>query len=115
MKRVWFVLLTLALVGWVASVVGVHVGLGFLGSSKVLRYLILVTPASLLLFTLAVRELGARLSAVPPSPAPARTRRAFTGLLAALAAAGLLLEVLQGIKTPLFDRADLNIPLLGPP
>jgi 4-amino-4-deoxy-L-arabinose transferase-like glycosyltransferase len=107
--------LTLALVGWVASVVGVHVVLGFLGYSKVLRYLILVTPASLLLFTLAVRELGARLSAERLSPAPARTRRAFTGLLAALAAAGVLLEVLQGIKTPLFDRADLIIPLLGPP
>lgn len=107
--------LTLALVGWVASVVGVHVALGFVGYSKLLRYLILVTPASLLLLILAVRELGARFAAEARSPAPDRRTRAVTRLLATLAAAGLLLEVLQGIKTPMVDRADLIIPLLGPP
>ena len=107
--------LALALAGWIATVVSVHVVLGFLGYSKVLRYVILVTPAALLLFTLAVRELGTRLSSEPAGPRPASRRWAFTGLLAVLAAAGLLLEVLQGIKTPLFDRADLIIPLLGSP
>jgi 4-amino-4-deoxy-L-arabinose transferase-like glycosyltransferase len=106
--------LALALVGWIATVVGFYVYLGFLGYSKVLRYLILVTPASLLLFTLAVREVAARFSAELSGPRPAGVKWASMGMLVALAA-GLLLEILHGIRTALFDRAALIFPLWGSP
>jgi hypothetical protein len=41
---------------WILSVLLVHLALGYSGYSKVLRYIILVTPAYIILFSLVVNE-----------------------------------------------------------
>jgi 4-amino-4-deoxy-L-arabinose transferase-like glycosyltransferase len=96
---------SLALTGWIAVIVAVHVALGYLGFSKVLRYVILVSPATILLFVMqtgaAWREARSR------SGVPGRFRWALLGI----AAAGLVLEVGQGMNTMVVDR-DLIVPWL---
>lgn len=102
-----------ALVFWIFLIVGIHVGLGAIGYSKVLRYVILVTPATVLLFGLVmggavqtIRE-GRWLSG----------GKGVTVALLLLATAGFGLEVMQGIRTSMVDnrRAELihPLPLLG--
>jgi 4-amino-4-deoxy-L-arabinose transferase-like glycosyltransferase len=82
----------LALTLWIAVILLTHVGLGYLGYSKLLRYVILVTPATILLFTLVVvEELRHR-----------RVGRAtgvlLGGILLVLAAFGFLLEISLGLQ-----------------
>jgi 4-amino-4-deoxy-L-arabinose transferase-like glycosyltransferase len=83
----------LALVGWIALIVLVHVGLGYLGYSKLLRYVIVVTPAAILLFALAVAEAARRLRA-------SRGRRRWwpAGAFLAVATVAFLIEVFLGIQ-----------------
>jgi len=100
----------LALLGWIAVVLAVVVGLGAIGYSKLLRYAILVTPATVLLFGIAAGELARRLA--DPGLAP-RERGRVRGLLG-LAVAGLVLEVAQGVFTPLDPGVDLIRPVLWP-
>jgi hypothetical protein len=78
----------LALVGWIALGVLPHVALGYLGYSKLLRYVVLVTPAAILLFALTSAE------------ALGRARKGGPGrrILLTLAAVGLLLEVSLGVQ-----------------
>jgi 4-amino-4-deoxy-L-arabinose transferase-like glycosyltransferase len=86
---------SLALIVWIAFIVLVHVALGYLGFSKVLRYVILVSPAVIVLF---VAQAGA-----------AWRERERRWVLLALAAAGLMLEIVQGVRTMAFGR-DLILP-----
>jgi 4-amino-4-deoxy-L-arabinose transferase-like glycosyltransferase len=102
--------LGLALVGWIALVTLTHVVLGYAGYSKVLRYVILTTPASVLLFALVVDAARERLRAGPPFPGGQRLAQA----LLVLAAIGFVLEIAQGVKTPIFDNSDLILPFWGP-
>jgi 4-amino-4-deoxy-L-arabinose transferase-like glycosyltransferase len=103
--------LGLALLVWMSSIVGVHVWLGQLGYSKLLRYVILVTPAAILLFAGMFGELVDRLS----EHRDVWDRRAVTVTLVALAALGAGLEVLQGLVTTFYDnpRIDVIMPLSG--
>lgn len=96
------------LVLWLVAVVGAHMVLGAMGFSKILRYIVLVTPAAALLFALG---LAGTIDWI-------RARRKLgigAILLIAIAAAGLGLEVAQGIKTSLVDNAQLDMirPLTG--
>ena len=99
----------LALLAWIATVVGVHVALGAVGYPKLLRYVILATPATVLLFVLVT---GGLIEAV-------RERRPIPGgpsvaaALAVLATLGFGLEIAQGVVTPLRDDRDLIRPLSG--
>ena len=100
--------LALALAVWIAAVLVVVMALGAIGYSKLLRYAILVTPATVLLAGLAAAE--AMRAARAAGSAAFRAR-----LLLALLVAGLALEVAQGLYTPLLDRRrDLIVPLLWP-
>ncbi len=98
----------IALLVWVAGVVVPHMILGAMGYSKFLRYVVLVTPGTVLLFASAfsgVVEL-------------ARGRRKLTMgivLLLTLGLAGFGLEVVQGLRTSLYDNARLDLirPLFG--
>jgi 4-amino-4-deoxy-L-arabinose transferase-like glycosyltransferase len=102
--------LGLALVSWIALVTAVHVALGYAGYSKVLRYVILVTPATVLLFALvtdhAWRHLRGR--------SRERGGRTLALALLTLAALGFVLEIAQGIKTPVVDNSDVIVPFWGP-
>ncbi|HEX4824045.1 MAG TPA: glycosyltransferase family 39 protein [Candidatus Polarisedimenticolaceae bacterium] len=91
--------ISLALVAWIATIVIVHVGLGAIGFSKVLRYVILVSPAAIVLF---VAQSSALLRAGLP-------RSAGRWVLAVACAAAVVLEIVQGIHTMVLDR-DLIIP-----
>jgi hypothetical protein len=96
------------LVLWLVAVVGVHMVLGAMGFSKILRYIVLVTPAAALLFALGLAGTIDRIRAH-------RKLGAGAILLLAIAVAGLGLEVAQGIKTSLVDNAQLDMirPLTG--
>lgn len=95
---------------WILTVVAAHMVLGAMGYSKIVRYVVLVTPATCILFALAfsatVDELRRR---------PRVTLGA--GLLVVLAVTGLGLEVAQGLRTSLHDnaRSDMLTPLPGMP
>ena len=103
--------IALALLGWIAVVLAVVIGLGAIGYSKLLRYAILITPATVLLFGLAAGEAWSRLAG--PRLSPAEKSRAR--LLVGFAAAGLALEIAQGVFTPMLDRKDdLIKPILWP-
>ncbi len=94
-----------ALVCWIVVVVGVHVALGAMGYSKVLRYVILVTPATGLLFALVVGGALASFSEGRQLPGGL----ALTVALLLMAAAGLGLEVWQGIETSLVDNQIMDL------
>ena len=100
-----------ALLIWIAVVVGVHVALGATGYAKLLRLVILVTPATAVLFALTVGGAVGKLSRGQPG------RRLGWIALLLLALAGLGGEVAQGLKTSLLDnrRSDLIVPLTGLP
>jgi hypothetical protein len=100
----------LALLAWIAVVLAVAIGLGLIGYSKLLRYAVLVSPATVLLFGLAAGAAWGRLR----DPAPAGVSRARLKWLVALAAAGLLLEIAQGVFTPMLDHGDLIRPVVWP-
>lgn len=97
----------LALVGWIALVVAVHVVLGYHGYSKLLRYVILVTPATVLLFALVTRSAWQALRSGALRP----VERAVLWGLFAVSLFGCLLELTQGVVTPFLDPSDLIRPI----
>jgi 4-amino-4-deoxy-L-arabinose transferase-like glycosyltransferase len=98
-----------ALVAWIVIVLAVVAALGATGYSKLLRYAILMTPATVLLFAVVANGL---LTALADSRASEGTKT-LARALAALAVVGLALEVTQGLYTPLVDtHADLIRPIL---
>ncbi len=83
----------LVLTLWIGLILFIHVGLGFIGYSKLLRYVILITPATILLFTLVSMEGLNRLRAD-------RNYRAFLSkALLTLAAIAFALEIAHGFQT----------------
>jgi hypothetical protein len=82
--------------------------LGAMGYSKVMRYVILMVPGGVLLISLGVSRAVERARA-------AGRRTIGVWVLLLLAAAGLGLEVAQGLRTSLHDNArmDLVRPLFG--
>ena len=91
-----FVAISLAL--WICLIVGVIAGLGAIGYSKLLRYVILVTPAELCLWALALRTWK-------------RSQRRVPFVVWLL----LALEWAHGLATlVVLFRTDLLIPLLWP-
>jgi hypothetical protein len=99
----------LALVAWIATVIGAHVALGAMGYPKLLRYVILATPATVLLFVLVTTGLIEAVRERRPIPGGPRAAAA----LLVLAALGFGLEIAQGVVTPLRDNLDLIRPLPG--
>lgn len=100
-----------ALLLWIGVVLAVVIGLGAIGYSKLLRYAVLVTPATVLLCGLAAGEAWRRMRDPQATPRARRVAGALVGCLIA----GLALEVAQGLYTPLVDRHhDLIVPILLP-
>lgn len=95
-----------ALAAWIVAVLGANAVLGAAGYSKLLRYAILATPASVLLFAAAASSLWKRWRSAPPA-----RRSRWDAFLLSFAALGFCLEIAQGIKTPLFDNLDMIFPL----
>ena len=100
-----------ALVAWIAVILAVHIVLGAQGYSKLLRYVILVTPATIVLFAFVVDRALRALTTM------AGVARAITIALIFACGVGFTLEVAQGLKTALSDNAreDFIVPLTGLP
>lgn len=94
-----------ALVFWIVLVVGIHVVLGATGYSKVIRYVILITPATIVLFALVVGGVVQVISEGRWLPGGS----VVTLVLLLLAAAGLGLEVIQGIETSMVDNRVIEL------
>jgi 4-amino-4-deoxy-L-arabinose transferase-like glycosyltransferase len=97
-KRLDLRRVSIALALWIGFIILVHVALGYLGFSKVLRYVILVSPATILLFV--VQGASAWRAAKPNGEGWG---------LAGLAAVAFIYEIGQGIHTMAVSR-DLIIP-----
>jgi len=93
-----------ALLLWIASVVAFHVTVGFFGYSKVLRYIILVTPPSILLFTLVLDEAVRLLRS---------QRRLVLGAAVSLALIAAGLEIAAGVDASLATERDAMFALVG--
>jgi 4-amino-4-deoxy-L-arabinose transferase-like glycosyltransferase len=96
----------LALVAWIGVVVAVHVVLGFFGYSKLLRYVILVTPSTVLLFALVTASAWNELRS---GSLPLWSRGVRWALLG-VALLACAIEIAQGLVTPLLDPSDLIRP-----
>lgn len=89
-----------ALLLWIFIIVGTHVILGAMGYSKLLRYVILITPATILLCAVAMDGLARRI----------QQEKWLFGSKQATAASlvllifGIGLEVIQGLVTSLIDN-----------
>lgn len=97
-----------ALLLWIVAVVAFHVGVGALGYSKVIRYIVLVTPPSILLCALG---LDAGVRALRGKKAPAL--RLATAAAVGLALLGAGLEIVAGVDASLHTERDWLVPLLG--
>lgn len=96
-----------ACVAWMAVVLAAHVALGYAGYSKVLRYVILITPASILLPGLLVAD-GQRLFGQGTAVA---TR--LNQLAVACIALAAMVEVATGVKAAFQVQRALLVPLIG--
>lgn len=96
-----------ALLFWVSVITGVHIGLGAIGYSKLLRYIVLVTPATVLIFGLMAGNAWQAVKAARPR----RERTSVLGVLFAAAMAGFILEIVQGLQIPFFNNLDVIKPL----
>jgi hypothetical protein len=101
----------LAFLAGIAVVVASAIFLGLIGYAKILRYAILVTPATCLLFALVTASV---LRAWRESRSVVGSRPLAVGLIV-LAMAGLTLQVVQSVKTTFVDNAQMDLvqPLTG--
>lgn len=90
---------------WMAVVLAFHIVLGAQGYSKVMRYVILVAPAGILLFSAGFADALTRLR-------EGGSRPMYGGLLA-IAVIALGLEAAAGIKSAVLYGKDLIFPLFG--
>ncbi len=94
---------------WMFSVLSFHIVLGFLGYSKVIRYVILITPASILLFSLLMDEAARR---VRPSK-PLSLRNMSFLILEKVSHMVLIMEIGAGVMSSILYQNALIVPILG--
>ena len=91
----------MSLLVWIFTVLLVHVALGYIGYSKVIRYVILITPAVILLFSLFMEE---ALESVQTGKGGMRHTGALLGVVV-FAAILLVMEIVSGIAaSAAFDK-----------
>jgi 4-amino-4-deoxy-L-arabinose transferase-like glycosyltransferase len=96
---------------WIAAILAVLIALGAAGYSKLLRYAILVTPATVLLAGLAAGAVFDRLA----EPGNASIPRPVLRGLAILLVVALGLEISQGFMySVLAPEAAVILPIVGP-
>jgi 4-amino-4-deoxy-L-arabinose transferase-like glycosyltransferase len=101
--------LSFSLLLWLGAVLGFHVAVGYYGYSKVLRYIILVAPPSILLFALLFEE-TVRIIRDPKSGALYR-QVAFLAICVCVGA--LCLEIAAGVSSSTSIKNDLLVPIWG--
>jgi hypothetical protein len=101
--------LSAAVLIWIVGIVGLHVVLGYLGYSKVLRYVILASPALLILPVALFCSVWTQLRRGELTP----NARMCAQALLALTAIGIALELAQGVSVELIVNAALIVPWIG--
>lgn len=96
---------------WIATVLAFHIILGHMGYSKVIRYVILVTPATILAFSLLAAEAAGRINL----RAPFRSGNTTTAAVLTIACAAFLLEIAAGVHTVIHHDMNLILPIIGGP
>jgi 4-amino-4-deoxy-L-arabinose transferase-like glycosyltransferase len=99
----------LSLLVWILLVLSFHIILGFSGYSIVMRYVILITPPSIILFSLFMTDAVSKLKFKNWLP----KGNAIIIILVLLSAAAFLLEITQGMMCSVLYKKDLIIPLFG--
>ena len=94
---------------WILTVIGFHVAVGFLGYSRVLRYIILITPATVLLFAGMLPGVVQRLRSPDVSP----RFRMVAGPAIIVSLLALLLEMAAGVQAAMNYELALILPLFG--
>lgn len=90
---------------WIALILFFHIILGFAGYSKVIRYVILLTPASILFFSMIAAEIDLAGQNVPHG-----FHESY--LFSVILFGAFFLEIVQGVISSLNYNLDLIIPLL---
>lgn len=98
--------INIALVVWIGMIVFLHVILGKMGYSKLMRYLILITPATILLFSLNIAEILKKLQ----SGNLGRYGTALTVFLILISAAAFYMEINEGARSSMMYNQDLITP-----
>jgi 4-amino-4-deoxy-L-arabinose transferase-like glycosyltransferase len=94
---------------WIVTVIGFHVAVGFLGYSRVLRYIILITPATVLLFARLLPEVVQKVKGADGSP----RFRGMAGVAIAVALVAFVLEIAAGVQAAANYQLALILPLFG--
>jgi 4-amino-4-deoxy-L-arabinose transferase-like glycosyltransferase len=101
--------LGLALVVWIVTVLAAHILLGYMGYSKLIRYVILITPPAAILFSLLTHEAVLKLK----SGGIPGIRKGIVVLVLAIATLAFLAEIAAGVRSAVLIRDDLIIPFVG--
>lgn len=94
---------------WIGTILAVHIFLGFIGYSKLMRYVILAVPPAVLVFTLVMNEAIEKIKSNGVSSLRAKILLAVT----AIASISFLLEIAAGMKSALLYNHDIIIPFIG--
>jgi len=101
--------LGLSLIIWILTVILCHVALGYWGYSKLLRYIILATPASVILFALLLNE---AVESIKNSGIASNINR-VTLALVLVSVLALFMEMAAGTYATVLYQKALIIPILG--
>ena len=94
---------------WIAVILAIHIVLGSLGYSKVVRYVILIVPASVTLFSLVMIEAIARLRL----KSGLSVKKGLTWILTIIGALAFLMEIASGILSSLLYKKAIIFPFFG--
>lgn len=97
----------LACLLWIAAILVPHIVLGSMGYSKLVRYVILLVPASIALFSTVMTEAIARLRMGIQSP----IRNGVTWIATVAGAIAFSMEIATGIASSLHRNYDLVFPI----
>lgn len=101
--------LGLALTAWILLILVFHIAMGHWGYSKVLRYIILITPASVLLCAHLLNEALKQIKDRTLAPTMSR----IVAAAFAISILAVSLEIATGVKATIAYNNDLIFPLLG--
>lgn len=102
----WF---GLSFITWIFIVLSFHITLGFVGYSKLMRYVILITPASTLLFSSVMAEAIRTLRLCKT----VSYRKMLTAVLITISVLSFFMEIAAGVKSSILYNSALMYPLFG--
>jgi len=94
---------------WIVFILGVHITLGYAGYSKLLRYVILITPATIILFSLLLDDIVQKLH---DNFFTGPTRGAVMRMLF-ISGVAVLMEIATGVKSSIYFLSAIITPIIG--